>query len=188
MRHILHYTQLPGLTPVVEFRDTRQHLGLEMPDLGGHIIAVDDGGLCLKMEEEKDRFVVVRNMVALLEAKRSLKIVEGKPIISDECLAQMTCEAILARATDPLDEFQDESVTIINATQNYVCFLQFNVESKYIDELGFGVTPSQPLIVTATQWFDLSTKTGRECVLKNILGLIALAKEPFALEIDGVAE
>ncbi|KAH7205369.1 uncharacterized protein BKA55DRAFT_530617, partial [Fusarium redolens] len=188
MRHILYYTQLPGLTPVVEFRDTRQRLGLEIPDLGGHIVSVDDGGLCLKMDEEKDRFVVVRNMVALLEAKRSLKVVEGKPVISDECLAQMTCEAILARATDPLDEFQDESVTIINATQNYVCFLQFDVKNEYIDELRFGVTPSQSLMVTATQWFDLSTKTGRECVLKNICGLMALAKEQFALEIDGVAE
>ncbi|KAG5788158.1 hypothetical protein H9Q69_012774 [Fusarium xylarioides] len=188
MRHILYYTQLPGLTPVVEFRDIRQRLGLEIPDLGGHIVAVDDGGLCLRIEEEKDRFVVVRNMVALLEAKRSLKVVEGKPGISDECLAQMTCEAILARATDPLDEFQDESVTIINATQNYICFLQFDVENEYIDELRFGVTPSQPLMVTATQWFDLSTKTGRECVLKNICGLMALAKEQFALEIDGVAE
>lgn len=108
MRHILYYTQVPGLTPVVEFRDIRQRLGLEIPDLGRHIVAVDDGGLCLRMEEEKDRFVVVRNMVALLEAKRSLKIVEGRRVISDECLAQMTCEAILARATDPLDEFQDE--------------------------------------------------------------------------------
>lgn len=108
IRHILYYTQLPGLTPVVEFRDIRQGLGLEIPDLAGHIVAVDDGGLCLRMEEEKDRFVVVRNMVALLEAKRSLKIIEGKPMISDKCLAQMTCEATLARATDPLDEFQDE--------------------------------------------------------------------------------
>lgn len=79
-------------------------------------------------------------------------------------------------------------MTIINATQNYVCFLQFDVKNEYIDELRFGVMPSQPLMLTATKWFDLSTKTGRECVLKNICGLMAMAKKQFSLENDGLVE
>ncbi|KAJ0133125.1 F-box/WD repeat-containing protein 11 [Fusarium oxysporum f. sp. albedinis] len=188
MRHILYYTQLPGSTTIIEFRDTRQRMGLQILDLGGEVTAIDDGGFCLKVEEENGRFTVVRNMVALLEAKRNLKVIEGKPVISDECLSQMTCEAILARATDPLDEFQDESVTIVNATQNYVCFLQFDMKADYIEELRLGVTPSQSLRITATQWFDLSTRTGRECVLKNVCGLMALVKAPFDSESDSLAE
>jgi hypothetical protein len=84
---------------------------LQIPDLGGEIVAIDDGGLYLRVEKEKGRFIVARNMVALLDAKRNLKVIEGKPVISDKCLSQMTCEAILARATDSLDEFQDERYT-----------------------------------------------------------------------------
>ncbi|KAI1013593.1 hypothetical protein LB504_013162 [Fusarium proliferatum] len=58
-------------------------------------------------------------MVALLEAKRRLKISNSRPVISDDCLAQVACEAILAQATDPLAEFGTTSVTIINATQHF---------------------------------------------------------------------
>ncbi|SCO54458.1 uncharacterized protein FFNC_15523 [Fusarium fujikuroi] len=203
MRHIFYYTQPPGSSPIIEFRDTRQRMRLQILDLGGEVVAIDDGGFCMKLDEENGRFIVVRNMVALLEAKRNLKVIEGKPAISDECLSQMTCEAILARATDPLDEFQDErcvhlsfvdpvtnqsSVTIVNATQNYVCFLQFDIKADYIEALRLGVTPSQSLRVTATQWFDLSTRTGRECVLKNVCGLMALVKMPFDLETDSLVE
>ncbi|RBA19665.1 hypothetical protein FPRO05_08965 [Fusarium proliferatum] len=178
-------------TPEIEFWDIWQGLGLEIPDLAGYIVAVDDGGLCLRMEEEKDRFVVVRNMVALLEAKRSLNIIEGKPMISDKCLAQMICEATLARATDPLDEFQDESVTIINATQNYVCFLQFNVESEYIEDLGLGAKPSQPLMVTATQRFDLTIGTSLHyCYvliqLYEILTSYESSSQPLLLDEDAI--
>ncbi|KAF5669885.1 hypothetical protein FDENT_11398 [Fusarium denticulatum] len=156
-RHILYYIQLPGSTTVVEVRDIRQRMDLEIPGLSAGVIAVDDGGLYLKAKDEEGHFVITRSMVALFEAKRSLNVVDGKPVISDECLAQMTCEAILARATDLFDEFPSTSVTIINATQKYVCFLQYDVEDSYIEDLKLGVAPSQPLIVTATQWFDLSS-------------------------------
>lgn len=79
-------------------------------------------------------------------------------------------------------------MTIVNATQNYVCFLQFDMKADYIEELRLGVTPSQSLRITATQWFDLSTRTGRECVLKNVCGLMALVKRPFDSESDSLAE
>ena len=62
------------------------------------------------------------------------------------------------------------------------------MKDDYIGELRPGVTPSESLRVTATPWLDLSTRTGRECVFKNICGLIVLTKEPFVLETDIVVE
>ncbi|KAF5531575.1 hypothetical protein FMEXI_12906 [Fusarium mexicanum] len=105
IRHILYYIQLPGSITVVEVRDICQRMDLEIPGLSAGILAVDDGGLHLKAKDEEGHFVITRSMVALFEARMSLNVVHGKPVISDECLAQMTCEAILARATDLFDEF-----------------------------------------------------------------------------------
>ncbi|KAF4509188.1 hypothetical protein G6O67_005476 [Ophiocordyceps sinensis] len=68
------------------------------------------------------------NRLAILEAKRRFQyIVDGSPIISDECFAQMTCEALVARLADPLDEFDEgDSIIVINATRHFVCFVRSN--------------------------------------------------------------
>ncbi|SCO54662.1 uncharacterized protein FFNC_15614 [Fusarium fujikuroi] len=175
--HILWYTQIPGSKQTVAFRYNNQRMSLRIPGLDSPIVAIDDGGLCLQVEQRDGHFTTPSTMVALLEAKRCLTISNGRPVISDDCLAQMACEAILARATDPLAEFETPSVTIINATQHYACFLQFDVEDAYIEALKRGELPSQPLRVTTTQWFDLNERRGRSAVLKNVCGLVQLAKQ-----------
>lgn len=54
-------------------------------------------------------FVLVNNRVAMLEAKRSFQLIhDGRPVISDECFAQMSCQAIAARLADPSAELEDE--------------------------------------------------------------------------------
>ncbi|EQL03264.1 hypothetical protein OCS_01024 [Ophiocordyceps sinensis CO18] len=68
---------------------------------------VRPGGICIR-KFGKGVFQVSSNRLAILEAKRRFQyIVDGSPIISDECFAQMTCEALVARLADPLDEFDE---------------------------------------------------------------------------------
>ncbi|KAF4502373.1 hypothetical protein FAGAP_1434 [Fusarium agapanthi] len=166
--HLLYYTQPPKSSPVVDFRHNPQRMNSEMRGLKKQFIAIDDGGLSLKFDEGPVA-------VALLEAKRRLVVDNGRPKISDECLAQMTCEAILARDRPDLERLKGERTIIINATSHYVCFLEFHVTETYIEDLNLGQIPSEPLKVAATHWFDLSDIKGRRGVLDNIRGLVGMA-------------
>jgi hypothetical protein len=109
IRHILYFAppQESELSPiVVEFRDAKARLSTTTPLLGRKMIATDDGGLCLR-ENSRGIFKVSKNRVAILEAKRQFRCLEeGRPIISDSCFAQMTCEALVARLADPYGELQ----------------------------------------------------------------------------------
>ncbi|PCD33752.1 hypothetical protein AU210_009970 [Fusarium oxysporum f. sp. radicis-cucumerinum] len=159
------------LKPVVDFRDTRQRMSLETTGLNGQIIAIDDGGLTLKLDEDNGAFPDSDFTVALVEAKRCLKVDGGSAMISDECLAQMVYAAILARD-------RDRTVQPVNAsTQHYICFFQLDMKDDYLDDLKQGDVPTQPLTVTVTEWFNLSQKKGRTAVLENVYSLIDLAKE-----------
>lgn len=104
-RPILYFTQISGPLPfVVEFRDARMRHTASMPLLQRNVVATDDGGLCMR-QQKGGSFVLTKNQVAALEAKRRFQLVEnGRPVISDECFAQMACEAIAARLVDPLRE------------------------------------------------------------------------------------
>ncbi|KAF5591544.1 uncharacterized protein FSUBG_10470 [Fusarium subglutinans] len=166
--HLLYYTQPPKSSPVVDFRHNPQRMNSEMRGLKKQFVAIDDGGLSLKLDEGPVA-------VALLEAKRRLVVDNGRPKISDECLAQMTCEAILARDRPNLERLKGERTIIINATSHYVCFLEFHLTKTYIDDLNLGQIPSEPLKVVATHWFDLSDTKGRRGVLDNIRGLVGMA-------------
>ncbi|RSL43123.1 hypothetical protein CEP53_011845, partial [Fusarium sp. AF-6] len=117
-RHILYFIQsFDSRRLVVEFRDARMRHAA--PFLNHNVVAIDDGGLCLR-RQIGGSFVLSRNQVVALEAKRRFQIIEdGRPVISDECFAQMVCEAIAARLVDPLEELRHESVIIVNATQYY---------------------------------------------------------------------
>lgn len=109
IRHILYFAppqDSSGLSTVVEFRDVKSRLAASTPTLARTIVATDDGGLCLR-QESCGIFKVSKDRVALLEAKRRFQCLEnGRPIISDECFAQMTCEALVARLADPLGELE----------------------------------------------------------------------------------
>ncbi|RTE68701.1 hypothetical protein BHE90_016918 [Fusarium euwallaceae] len=173
-RHILYFTQsFDSRRLVVEFRDARMRHAA--PFLNHNVVAIDDGGLCLR-RQIGGSFVLSRNQVVALEAKRRFQIIEdGRPVISDECFAQMACEAIAARLVDPLEELRHESVIIVNATQYYVCFLQFEITDDYLKQF-HSDAPSLFLNVHSTPWFDLSSRGGREHVLSNLCALIRWAR------------
>ncbi|EWY80029.1 hypothetical protein FOYG_16827 [Fusarium oxysporum NRRL 32931] len=176
--HLLYYTQPPKSSPVVDFRHNPQRMNSEMRGLKKQFVAIDDGGLSLKLDEGPVA-------VALLEAKRRLVVDNGRPKISDECLAQMTCEAILARDRPDQERLTNERTIIINATSHYVCFLDFQVTDAYLQTMKTGQLPMEPLKVTATHWFDLSDVKGRKGVLDNIRGLVGMALHHESDESDG---
>jgi hypothetical protein len=116
IRHILYFAPPQDSSQahaVVEFRDAKTRLAVSTPILGRMVVATDDGGLCLR-QQSGGAFKTLRNRVAILEAKRRFQCLEnGKPIISDNCFAQMTCEALVARLADPHRELQNSRYTHI---------------------------------------------------------------------------
>lgn len=107
IRHILYYAppqDSGNLQSVIEFRDAKRRLSVKSPFLKRKLVATDDGGLCRRVAQD-NVFSVDKERVAILEAKRHFQFLEnGRPIISDGCLAQMTCEALVARLADPFAE------------------------------------------------------------------------------------
>lgn len=107
IRHILYYAppQDSGdLQTVVEFRDSKRRLAVKTPVLGRKIVAIDDGGL-YRRKARGEIFAIDKEHVAIIEAKERFQCLDnGRPTISDSCLAQMTCEALVARLADPFGE------------------------------------------------------------------------------------
>ncbi|KND90961.1 hypothetical protein TOPH_04347 [Tolypocladium ophioglossoides CBS 100239] len=104
IRHILYFAPPQDSETeqsVVEFRDAKLRLAAPTPLRQRRIGATDDGGLHLRQEVD-GVFTVARPHIAILEAKSRFHSLEnGRPIISDRCFAQMTCEALVARLADP---------------------------------------------------------------------------------------
>ncbi|KGO73977.1 hypothetical protein PITC_009040 [Penicillium italicum] len=72
IRHILYYGTPQDSTdePVVtEFRDGKRRLDVSTINSDRQIVAIDDGGLCLRRHEPGRGYVVVENTVAILETK-----------------------------------------------------------------------------------------------------------------------
>ncbi|KAI6750635.1 hypothetical protein HG530_014531 [Fusarium avenaceum] len=135
---------------VLEVRQ-RERLRLDLPKLDKYIVSIDDGGLRRRICGQ-DRSSPENNFIALLEAKKRLNMSsDGKRFISDE-------------------------VVVIHAVQQFVCFLEFHITLKCIAEIMDGKFPSEPLKVTATDWFNLSDPKGRQGVYDNIRGLVASAR------------
>lgn len=89
---------------VIEVRDAKVRLIATTPVLRRLLVAVDDGGLCLR-QQAGQVFRTLRNRVLMFETKGKLQCLEnGRPVISDVCLAQMTCQALTARLADPQEE------------------------------------------------------------------------------------
>ncbi|KAJ5105281.1 hypothetical protein NUU61_002628 [Penicillium alfredii] len=109
IRHILYFgapQDSVDLPTVVEFRDAKVRLAGYTPILNRKLVAIDDGGLCLR-KQSNGRFALFKNHLAILEGKRHFQCLKnGQPIISDGCLAQMTCEALVASIADPFDELR----------------------------------------------------------------------------------
>lgn len=99
-RHILYYsTPLDSAAQsIIEFRDEKLRSTVRTSELQW-LRAIDDGGLCqLDLDPESGTLELGNSRVALIEAKRRFQhIHDGRPVISDESFAQMTCEALAAR-------------------------------------------------------------------------------------------
>ncbi|KAF4446731.1 hypothetical protein F53441_9665 [Fusarium austroafricanum] len=132
------------------------------------VIAIDDGGLCVRIAANKDRKM---KFVVLLEAKRQMTVYEDKYVVSDNVLGQMTCEAIAARSSGA-SEHSGDKVFVINATQDHMCFFEFTITDKTLNKIKTGDTPEDALEVSATEWFDLKRDEDRERVKDNIYWLI----------------
>lgn len=110
IRHILYFASPQNsarMPVVVEFRDAKT--GLAATTLVGdrQIVAIDDGGLSLRRQKPGGGFMLVKNHVAVLEAKTQFQCLEnGCPIISDRSFAQMVCEALATRLSDISDDSQ----------------------------------------------------------------------------------
>ncbi|CAG8362076.1 unnamed protein product [Penicillium salamii] len=177
IRHILYFASpqdSADLPVVVEFRDAKTRLSARTPNLKRKIIAIDDGGLCLR-QESNGTFQVSNSRVAVLEAKRQFQCLEnGQPIISDDCFAQMTCEALVAKLAGMSERSKSNRVLVIHATQHYICFLDFEISDEYVQDFE-SHAPSSFLYVDSTPWFDLSSRSGREQVVKNLCGIMRRA-------------
>ncbi|OAA58131.1 hypothetical protein LEL_10896 [Akanthomyces lecanii RCEF 1005] len=139
-RHILYFAPNQAVSDtaaVIEVRDAKVRLTATTPVLGRLLVAVDDGGLCLR-EQAGHVFRTLRNRVIMFEAKGTLQCLEnGQPILSDACLAQMTCQALTARLADPQKEltggryvqrelshgFSDPPQCYISASRSTLCLL-----------------------------------------------------------------
>lgn len=89
---------------LAEFRDEKISLSVKTP-VGQILRAVDDGGICYLTLASSGRYHTIDSHMAMIEAKKRFQNIEnGQPVITDECLAQMTCEALAARL-----ERRDES-------------------------------------------------------------------------------
>ena len=110
IRHILYFgppQNLASNSVVVEFRDAKTRLSAATLVGERQIVAVDDGGLCLRRQKPDGGFILARSHVAILEAKTQFRCLEnGRPVISDRCFAQMVCEALAARLSDIADNPQ----------------------------------------------------------------------------------
>ncbi|PLB54010.1 hypothetical protein P170DRAFT_451896 [Aspergillus steynii IBT 23096] len=180
IRHILYFgapqdrTELPT---VVEFRDAKVRLVAEAPISKRKIVAIDDGGLCLR-KESNGGFVLSKNHLAILEGKRQFQSFEnGRPIVSDKCLAQMTCEALVAGIDNTLYGIQPPGVIVINVTQHYMCPLHFEITSDYLNDLE-SLSPTSFLYLDSTPWFDLDSTYGRKQVVSNLCGLMRRELQP----------
>ncbi|KAM3536369.1 hypothetical protein ARSEF1564_010330, partial [Beauveria bassiana] len=109
LRHVLYFA--PAHTDadiVIEVRDAKLRLSAATLLENRPLVAVDDGGLCLRQHIQGGAFQTRENRVMMLEAKSELQCIQnGRPIVSDECLAQMTCQALTARLRDPQQELKD---------------------------------------------------------------------------------
>lgn len=71
---------------------------------------------------------------------------------------------------------------MINATQHYICFLDFEINDEYLQDFESDA-PTCFLDVNSTPWFDLSSKSGREQAVMNLCGIMRWASTRLRLKL-----
>ncbi|KAJ5129800.1 uncharacterized protein N7515_005839 [Penicillium bovifimosum] len=77
----------------------------------------------------------------------------------------MTCEALVARLADPSK--------VLSIVKSIICVSSI---SKSVMNISL-ILNLTPLLVTATDWFDLSSKRGRKLVATNLCGIMHWARQ-----------
>lgn len=117
IRHILYFSapQDSESQPiVVEFRDAKTRVAATTLIEERQIVAIDDGGLCLRQQMPGGEYILVKNHVAILEAKTQFHCLEnGLPVISDKSFAQIICEALATRLSDMTNNSQQRYAPLI---------------------------------------------------------------------------
>ncbi|KAK5987034.1 hypothetical protein PT974_11150 [Cladobotryum mycophilum] len=174
IRHILFFAppqDSSELPLVVEYRDAKRAISVPATkEL--KISATDDGGLYLWNDNDN---MIQQPTLAILETKKRFhRVDDGRPVIVDECLAQMTGEALAVRLAERSpDSFGDNShVFIIHPTQNFICFLQFDISNKYLDNIATG-NQTEFINVHVTPWYDLHDARGRKQIVANLCSIMA---------------
>lgn len=67
------------------------------------------------------------------------------------------------------------SVLIIAAALHFICFLDFNITDRYLEDIQ-QETPTLTLPVGYTSWLDLNDHTERKYAAENIARLIRLSE------------
>ncbi|CAI7671145.1 unnamed protein product [Penicillium discolor] len=101
IRHILYFAPPQNSAPrpnIVEFRDAKTRVATSTILSERSVVAIYDGGLCLRRQKPGGGYMLANNHVAILEAKTQFQSFQnGRPIISDRSFAQMVCEALATR-------------------------------------------------------------------------------------------
>ncbi|EXA51196.1 hypothetical protein NW761_000127 [Fusarium oxysporum] len=143
------YTEEQAPAPHLPVKDYTVQLAFAVLNhiLLKRITSIDDGGLSLV----NDAGTRTKKSVVLIEAKRRLDVCKdsNQPVVSNELLGQMTCEALGARSSGR-DEHVGDNVFIINITQHYMCFFHFAITVPQVEDIENGETPGKAIRVTAT--------------------------------------
>ncbi|KAL7933337.1 hypothetical protein V8C35DRAFT_304062 [Trichoderma chlorosporum] len=135
------------------------------------ISAVNDGGI--QMWDPTRR---VFRQIALLEAKRTLEVENGEPVVTDEVAGQIVGEALaLHRSDSPfyVSASPNRSITIV-ATAYFIKFYHFEFPPSYNQNYeGAALTAhNHHLRVESTRWLSLQKEGDRLKIVRNLLAII----------------
>ncbi|TQN66245.1 hypothetical protein CSHISOI_09260 [Colletotrichum shisoi] len=154
------------------------------PDILGRVAfaSIDDGGLWIRPLSRRDSHA----RVAVLETKRAMAaVVDGRPVFSDEWLAQIVGESLAARLTKNAWIGPASSVFVIVGARYFMRYLQIDITDGYLDSLERCVAADDEteramgddhvIPVACTPWFDLRNADNCVRVVQNISGIVQVA-------------
>ncbi|KAK3364176.1 hypothetical protein B0T25DRAFT_563203 [Lasiosphaeria hispida] len=197
LRHALvhcpqQYVSVDGNSPqlLLEFSGIRRRIFTRFSDQTLELEATADGEVVLLRRNQTGRFDHGEALV-LLEGKRRFKLIhEGRPVIPDEELGQMVGEALALRLSLAAEQIghSEETIVIIMATRQYLCFLSFHIPDAYVEKAlhpGFynnnedrGPESEDEaeeggfISVRASDWLDLNTECCRQLAYDNVTAFV----------------
>ncbi|KAL7946513.1 hypothetical protein V8C42DRAFT_320874 [Trichoderma barbatum] len=174
IRCVLNYVQPTNKEgPFIHFRDARLTHRYQTIVENTTVEAIDDGGLQLLGRNG------VLFQVALLEGKRAFQtIVDGKPKVSDELLAQLVGEALALSQSETSSALSTDVLSIL-ATADCVKFFRFKFSPEFIQN--YETVPMLDssehnfLQVDSTEWLSIKTPDHRKLIVSHLLAILSWA-------------